>query len=106
MSISTSKLKKKLLRDRGVVLEKHTRNLITYADLPAPYKKSSLMKFIEAKYKDRVENLIFDGTLTDVAHNLGIDFTTVSKWRKIIRSTRDQEFWKEFPKSEVIQNNK
>jgi hypothetical protein len=79
-----------------VELEKHTRRPVSIAETPAPYNKTPLMKFIETKFNEHLEKLIFDGTIYEVAERLGIDPTTVSKWRKIISEANEREFWKQF----------
>lgn len=94
---SQSKIKKRILKQRGVELEKHTRKPITYDDLPSLYPKTRLMKYIELKFNDKLENLIFVGTIYEVEKRLGIDATTVSKWRKIVAEAKEKEFWRQFP---------
>jgi len=56
------------------------------------------MKYIELKFGDKLENLIFDGTIYSLEKKLGIDATTISKWRTIISESREREFWKQFEK--------
>jgi len=95
--MTTSKqIRKRILKQRGVELAKHTRKPATYDDLPAVYPKTRLMKYIELKFNDRLENIIFTGTIYELEKRLGIDSTTISKWRKIISEAKDREFWKQF----------
>lgn len=96
MATSSSKIKKRILKQRGVELEKHTRKPITYDDLPSLYPKTQLMKYVELKFNDRLENIIFDGTIYELEKKLGVDATTISKWRKIISEAKEREFWKQF----------
>lgn len=96
MATPTSKIKKKILKQRGVVFEKHTRKPITHDDLPSPYHKTQLMKYVELKFSDRLENIISDGTIYEVGKRLGINYSTVSKWRKLIIEAKEREFWKQF----------
>jgi len=93
---SQSKIRKRILRQRGVELEKHTRKPVTYDDLPSIYPKTRLMKYIELKFGDRLENIIFTDTIYALEKKLGIDATTVSKWRRIISEAKEREFWKQF----------
>ena len=93
---SQSKIRKRILRQRGVELEKHTRKPITYDDLPSLYPKTRLMKYVELKFGDRLENIIFDGTIYTLEKELGIDATTISKWRKIISEAKEKAFWEQF----------
>lgn len=96
MPTKTRDLKQRILKQRGVVLEKGTRRPITYDDLPSPYPKTRLMKYIELKHGDTLENIIFTGTIYELEKKLGIDATTISKWRKIISEAKEAEFWKQF----------
>lgn len=93
---SQSKIRKRILKQRGVELEKHTRKPVTYDDLPSLYSKTRLMKYIELKFGDRLENIIFTDTIYALEKKLGIDATTVSKWRRVISDAKEREFWKQF----------
>ena len=94
---SSAKLRRSILKQRGVELAKLTRKPTTHDDIPALYPKTRLMKYIELKFKDRLENIIFTGTIYELEKKLGIDATTISKWRKLISETNDKAFWKQFP---------
>ncbi len=96
MTTRPSKIRKRILKQRGVELEKHTRRPVSYDDLPAPYHKTKLMKYIELKFNDKLENIIFTGTIYELEKKLDIDATTVSKWRKLISEAKEKEFWKQF----------
>ena len=78
-------LKKKILRRRNVVLEPRTKNPITPDELPTPFKKTIRMMFIELKHGTPIQELIAVGSIDDVAMLIGVDRSTVSKWRKRIR---------------------
>ena len=78
-------LKDKILKKRNVVLEPRTKNPITVDELPTPFKKTSLMKYIELKHGTPIHQLITVGSIDDVAYVIGVDRSTVSKWRKRIR---------------------
>ena len=93
---STSKLREKILKQRKADFKKHSRKLVTYDDLPAPYPKTKLMRYIELKFGERLENIIFGGTIYELEKTLGIDATTISKWRKIVSEAREREFWSQF----------
>ena len=81
----TKNLKEKILKKRNVVLEPRTKNPITPDELQTPFKKTSLMKYIELKHSVPIQELIAHGSIDDVALLTGIDRSTVSKWRKRIR---------------------
>ncbi|KKL94017.1 hypothetical protein LCGC14_1868810 [marine sediment metagenome] len=93
----SAKLRRKILKDRGIQLAKHTRKPITYDDLPSIIVKSHLMKLIELKHSDKLENLIFEGTIYAAAKKLNVSPSTISKWRKLVSEARETEFWKQFP---------
>ena len=98
-------LRRKILKSRGVELEKHTRKPITYDELPSRFRKSRLMKYIELKNNNKLENLIFKGTIYEVASKLGVDASTISKWRKLLSETKEEEFWEQFPSTEKEDTN-
>jgi hypothetical protein len=75
-------LKQKILDKRKVVLEPRTKNPITPDELPTPFKKTPLMKYIELRENMPIQKLIFMDSLDRVAYELGVDRSTVSKWRK------------------------
>ena len=78
-------LKKRILKKRNVVLEPGTKNPITPDELPTPFKKTIRMMFIELKHGKPIQELIADGSIDVVAMYIGVDRSTVSKWRKRIR---------------------
>lgn len=86
---NTAALKRKILKQRGVVLETDTRNPVTYDDLPSPYHKTRLMKYIELKFSTKLEDIIFSDTIYALEKKLGVDATTISKWRKAISNSID-----------------
>lgn len=101
MTTPSSKIRRRILKQRGVELQKHTRRPITFDDLPSSYPKTKLMKYIELKFNDKLENIIFTGTIYELEKRLGIDATTVSKWRKVISEAKEKEFWKQFNEEEL-----
>lgn len=96
MTTKPSDIRRRILKQRGVNLEKHTRKPITHDDIPTAYHKTRLMKYIELKFGDRLGNIIFDGTIYELEKRLGVDATTISKWRKIISKAKDDAFWAQF----------
>jgi len=93
-----SEIRKSILKQRGVELKKHTRKPVSVDQLPTPYRKTRLMQLIELRYGKRLEELIFTGTIYDVEKKLGVDATTISKWRVLITEARDKEFFDQFKK--------
>ena len=82
----TKSLKQKILKRRNVVLEPRTKNPITPDELPTPFKKTDLMRYLELKFVTPIQELIAHGSIDRVADLTGVDRSTVSKWRKRIRS--------------------
>ena len=87
MSTSIAKLRRQILKGRGVTPAKHTKQLLTEDELPDLYTKTPKMKYIELKYHIHLENEIFKGSLFDVSRRFSyeIDRSTVSRWRKHIK---------------------
>ena len=97
MGTKTGDIKRRILKQRGVELQHLTRRPITHDDLPSIYPKTRLMKYVELKFSSKLEKLIFTGTLRAVSKKLGVDYSTISKWRTIISDAEDREFFKQFP---------
>lgn len=87
-------IRKRLLKQRGVELKRMTRKPTTIDDLPSSFRKTRAMRYVELKFGKRLEDLIATGTLDSLEKKLGVDRTTISKWRKLI----NKEFWKQFDK--------
>ena len=84
MATRLSDLRKNIKKQRGIEFAKHTRKPTHISELPVPYRKTRLMQLIEYRFNERLENLIFTGTIYEVERKLGVDASTISKWRKII----------------------
>ena len=91
-----SDIRKRLLKQRGVEFKRLSRKPIPLAELPSSYPKSNLMRLIEMKFKAKLEDLIFIGTIYEVEKRLGVDATTISKWRKLITNAKNMEFFEQF----------
>lgn len=92
MVTPASELRRRILKQRGVELKKATRKPVSVDQLPTPYKMTRLMQLIVLRHGQRLENLIFKGTIYDVGKKLGVDASTIYKWRKLINDT----FFKQF----------
>ena len=103
MTIRTGDIRRRLLKQRGVVFKKLSRKPQHISDVPVPFKKSNLMKLLELRHNDKIENLIRTGTIYEVEKRLGVDATTISKWRALILEARNQEFLDQF-KADPISN--
>ena len=91
-----SDIRKKILKQRGVELARLTRKPVPIEELPSAFPKSTLMRLIELRFKDKLENLIFAGTIYVVGKKLGVNQTTISKWRKIVNEAKRKEFFEQF----------
>ena len=80
-----SSIRRRILKRRGVVLEPQTGKPLPYFEAPAPFRKTPTMKLLELRFQQPITHLLASGTIYECAKRLGIDATTVSKWRKRIR---------------------
>ena len=78
-------LRRRILTKRGIELEKHTRRPKPIDEVAAPYHKTNLMKYMELKHKTHIHKLIRGGTIYEVGKRLGLNPSTISKWRKQIK---------------------
>jgi len=78
----TTDLRRQILKGRK--LTKQGKKLVTYDDMPAPYRKTQHMKYVELKFGAPLEDLIMTGSNREAAERVGVDYSTISKWRKII----------------------
>lgn len=96
MATPASEIRRRILKRRGVELKKHTRKPISFDQLPTPYKKTRLMQLIELRHGQKLEDLIFEGTIYEAEKKLEVDATTISKWRALITEARHKEFFDQF----------
>lgn len=89
-------LRQRILKERSVEFKKVSRKPVTLDETPVPFTKTRLMQLLELKYHKKIEALIFTGTIYEVEKRLGVDATTISKWRKEITAARDKEFFNQF----------
>lgn len=79
-------LRRMILKSRNIgVLERGTRNPLPYSDAPSKFNKTYAMKLLELRYGTPVEELIMEGNIYELEKRLGVDATTISRWRKKIR---------------------
>jgi len=80
--VTAKTLRRRILKKRG--LEEHSYGRLVEVDRPdliIPENRTMRMVRIELEQGKPLEELLMDGDLNEVANRLGIDFTTVSKWR-------------------------
>ena len=81
--------KDRILAERGLVKSRPNskRNRVFTPIIKPTYdghRKTPLMRYLEQKYKQPIEEIIVSGSLSVVAKKLGseVDVTTISKWIK------------------------
>lgn len=74
-------LRTMILEKRGIGLAPRTRRPISIDEIKWPYHKTTLMELLEIKHKLPIHKLLLDGSIYAVGKKLGIDPSTVSKWR-------------------------
>ena len=96
MTTKPSTLRNRILKQRGVELKKLTRKPTPISESPTPYCKTRLMQLIELRFGMRLDKLIFTGTIYEAEKKLGVDASTISKWRKLVTEAKDKEFFDQF----------
>jgi len=91
-----SDIRKKILKQRSVEFKRLSRKPVPLEELPSAFPKSTLMRLTEMKFRDKLENLIMEGTIYEVEKKIGVDATTISKWRKVIQESQRKEFFEQF----------
>ena len=79
-------IRSKILKARGEVSAGYGK-ISTPDKLSAAFHKTHLMKYIELQFGKPLPELIAKGTIYDVAKRLGVDYSTISKWRKVIKES-------------------
>ena len=54
--------------------------------MPYSPDKTTLMRFVEERYRVPIESLLWDGSLDEVSNKLDVDRTTVLRWRRKLAS--------------------
>ena len=82
-----SHIHRQILDRAGVTHQKHTRKLIPIEDTPDIFPKTPKMKYLETKYKCKMEAVIFHWSLDEVVAQFHqeVDRSTISRWRKYVR---------------------
>jgi hypothetical protein len=81
----TFQIRKQILKDKGLVrITNQPKKLVTIDELPANFPKPPLMRLVELKSGQPIQEIVFSGTIYQVGYKYNIDPSTVSKWRKLI----------------------
>lgn len=75
------RLRDQILKRRGLQPTEYT-GLEETSVPPSDGVKTLTMRQIEARFNRPIEDLLVEGNLNQVANRLGVDFTTVSRWRE------------------------
>ena len=78
-----TQLRRQIFNRNGVQPAKKTKRLLKVDEQPDTFPKTSKMKMLEYKYHIKLEVILFDGSLTDVAQFLNGEVTRscISRWR-------------------------
>jgi hypothetical protein len=79
-------IRQKILKQRGIAgFQPQTRQLIEFGEQESTIPKTHLMRYLELKHNKSIEELLDSGSNYELEKKLGVDFSTISKWRKMIR---------------------
>jgi hypothetical protein len=67
----------------------------------SPEHRTSRMELLELKHHKPIEEIILSGSLKSVEKKYSVDFTTVSKWRKLLATEALRQIPQAFLKSTV-----
>lgn len=81
-----SKIRRQILKRKGVSLSKNKKQPIPISDIDL-FPKTVKMKYLEWKFKTKIENIIFNGSLQTVVNYFGneVDRATISRWRVYVQ---------------------
>lgn len=84
--VTNKRLKKQILKSRGVLSPSQVKDQyeIDAAHAIGDFHKTPMMMLLEIQHKQPITILLWMGSLSQVASRLGLDPSTVSKWRKRI----------------------
>ena len=89
--ISIPEIRRRIIKEHGLIPPKPPPYFLPeaepYDESAVDFPKTSLMKYIEAKYSVLLKLDIYLGSINDVCSRYGweVDRATISRWRKIIR---------------------
>ncbi len=89
--ITIKELRRRIIKEHGLTPPKSPPYFLPdappYDESAVDIHKTSLMKYIETKYKISLKLDIYRGSINDTCsrYNWEVDRSTISRWRKIIR---------------------
>lgn len=82
-------MREQILSDRGLLQQQRRKGqqkqLAHIPPSPKDDSKTPLMRLLELQHRHPIEELLMAGSLSVVSKRLGIDTSTISKWRKKLR---------------------
>ena len=99
MTTNLGDIRRRIKKQRGIEFKKLSRkpaSAVSLKSFPSTYKKSNLMKLTELRLGKPLDKIIFTGTIYELEKELGVDASTISKWRKLINEALDREFMNKF----------
>lgn len=96
MTKETTKIRQRILKERGVApirssTTKH-RRLAILPETPTDHLKTHAMRLQELKFGIPIEELLLDGSLSQISNKLGLDKSTISRWIKRLDLTKIKHF--------------
>lgn len=83
-------IRQKILKQRGIVgFQPQTRQPVAFGEQESAVPKTTLMRYLELKHNKSIEELLASGSNYELEKKLGVDFSTISKWRKMIREANN-----------------
>ena len=79
MALTPAEIRRQILKKQN--LHPKINGGLTYR-MPRGGSKTTIMRYVEERFGQPIENLIYDGSLDQVAEKLDIDRTTVLRWRR------------------------
>ena len=79
--LSAAEIRRRLLEERRQFLVKGPE-AVTYRQ-PGGDEQSTLMRHVQARFKEPLTSLLWEDSLTKVAEKLDVSRATVLRWRKL-----------------------
>jgi hypothetical protein len=93
-----ARIRRDIMKRQGLRPLPKTKQLVPVHEYPDTFPKTSKMKMLEYKYHIKLDVILFDGSLSEVARFLNneVDRSTISKWRDIYRQYMHEKELKEW----------
>lgn len=71
-----------ILANRGLRFGKRGRLTSKLPDDPTG-KKSPLMRYVEDKFRQNIEDIIWQGSAAEISEKIEVDVRTIRRWRQV-----------------------